>query len=239
IQSKINPLNPAIGFYYQIFQDISSKSLEDLLLLEKTAIETVLHTDSIQAVVRTLYDGVRRAKNQVNRSQNLLFPTNKIAIIGAGMMGAGIAFVSAKAGISVDLKDETLEMSKKARRMVQNLAQKEADLKIITNQEQNSLLDRVIPIDHWPKIQKYDLLIEAVFEDKGLKSPVITVFYHFLHSKGIMASNTTSIPITSLAESIADPSKFIGLHFFSPVERMPLVEVILGKYTSDKTLKRA
>ena len=240
IQKKINPLHPAVDFYCQIFQRISSKSIQELLLLEKIANETLLDSAPVKAVVRTLYDGVRRAKNQVNKSPKLLFPTNEIAIIGAGMMGAGIAFVSAKAGISVDLKDETMEMSIKGKEMVQFVAQKAAEREKISDQEKEDLLDRVKPLHQWDeKEEKYDLIIEAVFEDKELKSRVSLESYPSLSPTGLMASNTTSLPITTLAESIPDSSKFIGLHFFSPVERMPLVEIISGKYTSEKTLQKA
>lgn len=239
IQQKINPLNPAINFYYLLFKQVQTKSFKELLLLEKKAIITVLESKAVTAVLRSLLYGVQEAKKISSSPTQFPFLPQKIAVIGAGMMGSGIAYVAGKAGMDVDLKDAKPEMTEQGKETVKKLAQKAVKLQKLTDHEMDALLDRVNPLYQWDNLKSYDLIIEAVFEDKDLKSSVILESIPFLLPDGLMASNTTSLPISTLAQHIPDPSKFIGLHFFSPVERMPLVEVIVGKQTSEETLQKA
>jgi len=239
IQNKINTLNPAIDFYYLIFKHIDNKPLKELLSLEKTAITAVLESKAVKAVLRSLFYGVQDAKRIISTMPQSNFSPKKIAIIGAGMMGSGIAYVAGMAGMEVDLKDAKPELTKKGMETVTQVAQKAVQLQKMTDHAMEDLLHRINPLDHWDKLKSYDLIIEAVFEDKDLKTRVTLESIPFLLPDGLMASNTTSLPISSLAQHMPDPSKFIGLHFFSPVERMPLVEVIVGKQTSEETLHKA
>lgn len=175
-----------------------------------------------------------------NRPQG--FPKSKVSkvgILGAGMMGAGIAYSAAKAGIPVVLKDVTIESAEKGKNYSAGIFDKLIAKGRATAEAKEAHLSLITATANASDLEGCDLIIEAVFEDIPLKHTVTKEAEPFLAKGGIFASNTSTLPITGLAEAFGNPANFIGLHFFSPVDKMPLVEIICGKKTSDETLARA
>jgi 3-hydroxyacyl-CoA dehydrogenase/enoyl-CoA hydratase/3-hydroxybutyryl-CoA epimerase len=162
----------------------------------------------------------------------------KVGILGAGMMGAGIAYVSAKAGIDVVLLDTTIEQAEKGKAYSQGLLDKAIARGKGTPEKRDALLARIQPTTRYEDLAGCDLVIEAVFEDRGIKARCTEQAEAVIPATAVYASNTSTLPITGLAEASARPERFIGLHFFSPVDKMPLVEIIVGAQTSDATLAR-
>jgi 3-hydroxyacyl-CoA dehydrogenase/enoyl-CoA hydratase/3-hydroxybutyryl-CoA epimerase len=162
----------------------------------------------------------------------------KLGILGAGMMGAGIAHVSAKAGIQVVLLDTTQEAADKGKRYSQDLLDKAVKKGRSTTDKRDALLALITPTTQYEDLAGCDLVIEAVFEDRAIKAEVTRKAEGLLGGNAIFASNTSTLPITGLAQASARPANFLGLHFFSPVDKMPLVEIIVGKQTTDATLAR-
>ena len=163
----------------------------------------------------------------------------KVGVLGAGMMGAGIAYSTANRGIEVVLKDISLESAEKGKSYSENLLAKQVSRGRMTEEEKVQILGGIKASDSAADLEGCDLVIEAVFEDSELKAKVTAEAEPKLVNNGIFASNTSTIPITQLAEASAKPENFIGLHFFSPVDKMMLVEIIVGEKTSDETLARA
>jgi 3-hydroxyacyl-CoA dehydrogenase / enoyl-CoA hydratase / 3-hydroxybutyryl-CoA epimerase len=166
------------------------------------------------------------------------FLTRKVAVLGAGMMGAGIAHVSAAAGIDVVLKDIDLATAQKAKTRCAALLDKKFARGQLTADQRDATLARIHPTDDDADLAGCELIIEAVFEDRALKAKVTAAAQAVAGPDAVIASNTSTLPITGLAKAVPDESRFIGLHFFSPVEKMPLVEIIRGAHTSDETLAR-
>ena len=164
--------------------------------------------------------------------------TKKVGVLGAGMMGAGIAYVSAVAGIDVVLKDLSMEGAEKGKAYSAKLLDKKVSRGHMSAEKRDSILARIQPTDKDADFEGCDLIIEAVFEDRDLKAKVTAAAERCALSDAVIASNTSTLPITGLAAAVQQQDKFIGLHFFSPVDKMPLVEIIKGELTSDETLAR-
>ena len=163
----------------------------------------------------------------------------KVGVLGAGMMGAGIAYSTATRGIDVVLKDVSVENAEKGKSYSENLLAKKVSRGRMTEEQKADILSRIKATDSSDDLEGCDLVIEAVFEDSGLKAKVTQEAEPKLVANGIFASNTSTIPITQLAGASANAENFIGLHFFSPVDKMQLVEIIVGEKTSDETLARS
>lgn len=163
----------------------------------------------------------------------------KVGVLGAGMMGAGIAYATATRGIEVVLKDVSTENAEKGKTYSEKLLAKKVSRGRMTEAQKAEVLGRITTTGDAQDLADCDLVIEAVFEDSSLKATVTQEAEPTLAPNGIFASNTSTIPITQLAEASARPENFIGLHFFSPVDKMQLVEIIVGAKTSDETLARA
>jgi 3-hydroxyacyl-CoA dehydrogenase/enoyl-CoA hydratase/3-hydroxybutyryl-CoA epimerase len=163
----------------------------------------------------------------------------RIGMLGAGMMGAGIAQVSAARGIATVLKDATAEQANKGKAQVGKNLDKRVAKGAMSEAKRDALLALITPTGDAADLAGCELIIEAVFENRELKATVTREAEPKLAAGGIFASNTSTLPISGLAEASAKPENFIGLHFFSPVDRMPLVEVIKGRKTSTETLARA
>jgi 3-hydroxyacyl-CoA dehydrogenase/enoyl-CoA hydratase/3-hydroxybutyryl-CoA epimerase len=166
-------------------------------------------------------------------------PVRRAAVLGAGMMGAGIAYVLARAGIEVILKDVSTEAAERGRGYSERLVEKAVAKGRTTREKGDALLARIVPTADVADLAGADLVIEAVFEDPELKRTVFAEVLDVVAPDALLASNTSTLPITSLAEGVPRPADFVGLHFFSPVDRMPLLEIIRGERTSDATLARA
>ena len=167
----------------------------------------------------------------------------KVGVLGAGMMGAGIAYSCARAGMQVVLKDVAQESADKGNAYSAKLNAKAVERGILTEDKSQALLDRITPTTDPADLAGCDLVIEAVFEDPSLKHQVFAEIAPYVtgHEGGdaLLCSNTSTLPITELATGVDRPADFIGLHFFSPVDKMPLVEIIRGRETSDEALAKA
>ncbi len=165
-------------------------------------------------------------------------PITKIGVLGAGMMGAGIAYVSAKAGFDVVLKDVTLEAAQKGKGYSEKLEAKALERGRTTKERSDALLARITPTGDAADFKGVDFVIEAVFENQELKHKVFQEIEDIVEPNAILGSNTSTMPITGLATGVKRQEDFIGIHFFSPVDKMPLVEIIKGEKTSDEALAR-
>ena len=165
-------------------------------------------------------------------------PINKIGVLGAGMMGAGIAYVSAKAGFDVVLKDVNLEAAQMGKGYSEKLEAKALERGRTTEEKSKALLDRITPTGDAADLKGVDFVIEAVFENQDLKHKVFQEIEDVVEPNAVLGSNTSTLPITGLATGVKRQEDFIGIHFFSPVDKMPLVEIIKGEKTSDEALAR-
>jgi len=179
-------------------------------------------------------DKLYRRPKGIEKSQ-----VKKLGMLGAGMMGAGIAYVSSRAGMEVVLLDTELEKAEFGKDYSRKLLQKRIDRGRGTKEEADQILDRIRTTTDYADLEGCDLVIEAVFEDRKIKADVTAKTEAVIPKSAIFASNTSTLPITGLAEASSRPKQFIGIHFFSPVDKMPLVEIIVGKETGDEAIARA
>ena len=194
-------------------------------------------------LIGTLWYGLNAVKKGASRPQigpSGIAPqkVTKLGVLGAGMMGAGIAHVAAKAGITVVMIDTTQDAADKGKAHTQALLDAAVKKGRSTPEKAAALLARITPTTDYAQLAGCELVIEAVFEDRAIKAEVTQKAEAVLGAGAVFASNTSTLPITGLARASARPASFIGLHFFSPVEKMPLVEIIVGAQTSDETLAR-
>ena len=163
---------------------------------------------------------------------------SKVAVVGAGMMGAGIAYVAAKAGLEVVLKDVSDEAAQGGKAYSEKLVAKQVQRGRSSEEQAAALLARITPTSDYADLAGADFVVEAVFESIDLKHRVFAEVEPAVAPDALLGSNTSTLPITSLAEGVARPEDFIGIHFFSPVDKMPLVEIIAGEKTSDEAVAR-
>jgi 3-hydroxyacyl-CoA dehydrogenase/enoyl-CoA hydratase/3-hydroxybutyryl-CoA epimerase len=187
-------------------------------------------------MIRSLFVSKQAAEKGARRPKDVpAAPTKKVAMLGAGLMGAGIAMVSAQAGIDVVLLDTTIEAAEKGKQYTADrLAKKKTPA-----DKAEAILNRIHPTTDYADLAGCDLVIEAVFETREIKAGVTKQTQAVLGPDVIFGSNTSTLPITGLAEAWDKPENFIGIHFFSPVERMPLVEIIVGKKTGAAAIAKA
>jgi 3-hydroxyacyl-CoA dehydrogenase/enoyl-CoA hydratase/3-hydroxybutyryl-CoA epimerase len=167
------------------------------------------------------------------------YDPKKVVVLGAGMMGAAIAYVCAKAGLEVVLKDVDQAAAERGKGYSEKLVAKAVEKGRSSQEDGDALLARITPTADAAAADGADLVIEAVFEDPKVKAQVFAAIEPHLADGALLGSNTSTLPITGLAEGVSRPADFIGLHFFSPVDKMPLLEIIKGEKTTDETLYRA
>jgi 3-hydroxyacyl-CoA dehydrogenase / enoyl-CoA hydratase / 3-hydroxybutyryl-CoA epimerase len=214
--------------------------MDAALRVESRYFAQVLRSKEAAAMIRSLFLSMQELNKGARRPPSVP-PTKvkKLAVIGAGFMGASVGYVSARAGLEIVLIDRDQESADKgkahAKSMIDDLIKKgrakEAD--------RDAILTRITATPDYAAIADCDLVIEAVFEDRKVKAETYAKAQAYLKPGAIFASNTSTLPITSLAEEFKDQAKFVGIHFFSPVEKMMLVEIILGKNTGDVALATA
>ncbi len=210
------------------------------LQVESRYFANVLQSPEAANMIRSLFVSMQELNKGARRPQDVKpNKIKKIGVLGAGFMGAGIAYVTAKAGIDVVLLDRDQAAADKGKAHSDELMSKAVSRGHATAGEKEKLLARITPTDNYDLLADCDLVIEAVFEDREVKRVVTEKAEAVMKARAIYASNTSTLPITSLAEASSRPKNFIGIHFFSPVDKMMLVEVILGKKTSDKALAMA
>jgi 3-hydroxyacyl-CoA dehydrogenase/enoyl-CoA hydratase/3-hydroxybutyryl-CoA epimerase len=191
-------------------------------------------------MIQAFFFDLGRVNGSRGRSEDVeKFTAHKVVVLGAGMMGAAIAYVSAKAGIEVVLKDVSLEAAERGKGYSKALVDKAVSRGRSTQAQADELLSRITPTATAADAGGADLVIEAVFEDPAVKAEVFAEIEPHLAANALLGSNTSTLPITDLAEGVSRPDDFIGLHFFSPVDKMPLLEIIRGEKTTDATLYRA
>ena len=190
-------------------------------------------------IINTFWFQQNEIKAGKNRPTGDKEKCKKVAVLGAGMMGAGIAYSCAIKGIAVVLKDASLAGALKGKEYSKNILQKRLNKGRISREKMEGILDFIHCSDDINDIADCDLVIEAVFEDRSLKAKVTQEAESVIAEKAIFASNTSTLPITGLAQASKRPANFIGIHFFSPVDKMPLVEIICGETTDDDALRKA
>lgn len=210
------------------------------LQVESRYFAKVLQTPEAANMIRSLFVSMQELNKGARRPEDQK-PNNikKVGILGAGFMGAGIAYVTAQAGINVVLIDRDQEAADKGKGHTDDLLTKAVKRGRSSEEQKAKVLERIHATTDYDELAECDLVIEAVFEDRGIKKTVTEQAEAAMKSRAIYASNTSTLPITSLAEASKRPKNFIGIHFFSPVDKMMLVEVIMGKKTSDRALAMA
>ncbi|MFG2126701.1 3-hydroxyacyl-CoA dehydrogenase NAD-binding domain-containing protein [Streptomyces sp. NPDC048751] len=191
-------------------------------------------------MIQAFFFDLQAVNSGANRPQGIEpRQVRRVAVLGAGMMGAGIAYSCARAGIDVVLKDVSLEAAVKGKGYSEKLCAKAVAKGRTTQEKADALLARITPTAEAADLAGCDAVIEAVFEDTALKHKVFQEVQHVVEPDALLCSNTSTLPITALAEGVERQSDFIGLHFFSPVDKMPLVEIIKGEHTGEEALARA
>jgi 3-hydroxyacyl-CoA dehydrogenase/enoyl-CoA hydratase/3-hydroxybutyryl-CoA epimerase len=210
------------------------------LRIESRYFAKILRSKEAAAMIRSLFVSMQDLNKGARRPQGVP-PTKvkKLAVIGAGFMGASVGYVSAQAGIEVVLIDRDQPSADKGKAHAKSVIDGLIAKGRAKDADRDALLSRITPTADFNAIKDCDLVIEAVFEDRKVKADTYAKAQPLLKEGAIFASNTSTLPINSLAEDFADQAKFIGIHFFSPVEKMMLVEVIVGKNTGDVALATA
>jgi len=228
---------PAGRAILQVVYEGLQLPMDTALRVESRWFANILRTPQAAAMIRSLFVSMQEL-NKGARRPAAVGPSNlkKIGIIGAGFMGAGIAQVSAAAGLEVVLIDRDQETADKGKANLQKALSDRVMKGRMKGAERDALLGKITPTADYGALKECGLVLEAVFEDRKIKADVIKKIQAVLGGDAILASNTSTLPITSLAAEFADPARFVGIHFFSPVDRMMLTEIILGKQTGDKAL---
>jgi 3-hydroxyacyl-CoA dehydrogenase/enoyl-CoA hydratase/3-hydroxybutyryl-CoA epimerase len=220
-EGSVLPMDKALDveskYFTQLLMDPTSRNMTRTLFLNKGAADKL----------------VRRPEGPEKR------PVTKLGILGAGMMGAGVAYVSAYAGMQVVLLDTSQDNAEKGKDYSRNLLQKRIDRGRMDADKAADILERIQTTTSYDDLAGCELVIEAVFEDVDIKADVTAKTEAVIAADSIFASNTSTLPITGLAKASQRPAQFIGIHFFSPVDKMPLVEVIVGEKTGDVAIAQA
>lgn len=191
-------------------------------------------------MINTLWTQLNSIKKGQSRPDGFdKYKTKKVGVLGAGMMGAGIAYVSAKVGIDVVLLDKDIESADKGKDYSTKILDKAISRGRSTEEKKQALLDKILTTTSYDDLEGCDLVIEAVFENREIKAKCTQQSEAVIPESAVYASNTSTLPITGLATASKRSKQFIGLHFFSPVDKMPLVEIIMGEETDDETLAKA
>ena len=231
---------PAARAILQVVYEGLQLPIDLALRVESRWFAKILRSPEAAAMMRSLFVSMQDLSKGARRPAAI--PPNKfkrIGIIGAGFMGAGIGYVTAQAGIDVVLIDRDQETADKGKAQSHKLITEQVNKGRATAADRDALLSRITATADYSTLRECDLVIEAVFEDRAVKTETYARAQAAMRDKAIFGSNTSTLPITSLAREFRDPSRFIGIHFFSPVERMMLVEIIRGGDTGDAALAAA
>jgi 3-hydroxyacyl-CoA dehydrogenase / enoyl-CoA hydratase / 3-hydroxybutyryl-CoA epimerase len=210
------------------------------LKIESRYFLNILRSKEATMMIRSLFISKTELEKGARRPAGVPDNTFKtIGVIGAGFMGAGIAYVSALAGLNIVLLDRDLEAAEKGKAYSHKLMSDQIMKGRAKSADREALLERIKTTADYADLKPCDLIVEAVFEERSIKADVVKQAEAVIGETIIFASNTSTLPITSLAENSSRPEQFIGIHFFSPVDKMLLVEVIVGKKTGDKALAAA
>ncbi|MFV0278099.1 MAG: 3-hydroxyacyl-CoA dehydrogenase NAD-binding domain-containing protein [Parahaliea sp.] len=240
LRQKTRGLLPAPEQILDCAVSAARLDFETALRIESRGLTYLAVTPVAKNMISTFFFGMNRLNGGTSRPAGIEpRPVKKVGVLGAGMMGQGIAYVSAMSGIEVVLKDVSLEAAEKGRASSEALLAKRVSRGQMSEDKKSGILGLIRPTADNADLQGCDLIIEAVFENMALKHQSTRETEGCLTADGVWGSNTSTLPITQLAEASSHPERFIGVHFFSPVDKMPLVEIICGERTSDETLARA
>lgn len=240
LRQKTRGLYPAPEAALSAMVEGAALEFDAALRVESRYLAKVGSGQVAKNMVNTFFFNLNAIKSGQSRPGDTpRFKPQKVGVLGAGMMGAGIAYAQASRGITTVLKDVSAEKAQTGKAYSQKITQPKVDKGRMNPHDQVALLERITPTDKAADLQGCELIIEAVFEQRELKAKVTQEAEPMLATGGFFASNTSTLPITGLASASARPEKFIGIHFFSPVDKMKLVEIIRGKKTDAETVARA
>ena len=240
LKQKTRGLYPAPHAALAAMVEGAQVDFDTALRIESRYLASLMASPVTKNMVNTFFFNLNAIKSGQSRPKNVArYKPQKVGILGAGMMGAGIAYAQASRGIATVLKDVSLEKAEQGKAYSAKLTQARVDKKRMSPDGQQALLARITPTGDVADLKGCDLIIEAVFEQRDLKAQVTQAAEPMLAEGGFFASNTSTLPINGLATASSRPSKFVGIHFFSPVDKMKLVEIIRGAQTDDETIARA
>ncbi len=214
--------------------------MDQALRVESRYFAKILRSNEAAAMIRTLFLSMGELNKGARRPKDVAATAVKrVGVVGAGFMGAGVAYVSANAGLEVVLVDQSAEAAEKGKAYAHKLVTDQINKGRAKTADREALLARITTSADYADLRECDLVIEAVFEDPAVKAEVIGKVEAAIRPDAIFASNTSTLPITGLAKTASRPERFVGIHFFSPVEKMMLVEIIKGDQTGDVALATA
>jgi 3-hydroxyacyl-CoA dehydrogenase / enoyl-CoA hydratase / 3-hydroxybutyryl-CoA epimerase len=231
---------PAARAIMQVVYEGLQLPIDQALRVESRYFAKILRSPEAAAMIRSLFVSMQELNKGARRPPEVPAKAiKKIGVLGAGFMGAGVAYVTAQAGIDVVLIDRDQESADKGKAHSQKLISDQVNRGRATSADRDALLARITATPDYAALADCDLIIEAVFEDRKVKEEAIAKAQAVIRKDTIFGSNTSTLPISSLATTFKNTPRFIGIHFFSPVDRMMLVEVIMGKKTGDAALAMA
>ncbi|MCV2882902.1 3-hydroxyacyl-CoA dehydrogenase NAD-binding domain-containing protein [Actibacterium sp. XHP0104] len=240
VLGKTKGVYPAAKAMLSAIYEGAMVPFDTALKVEARWFTTVMMNPSAKAMMRSIFINKEKLEKGASRPADVPDQrVKKVGVLGAGMMGAGIALVSAQAGIEVVLVDQSIEAAQRGKSYSETYMDKGISRGKSTPEQKEALLARITATDDYSALQGADLIVEAVFEDPGIKAEVTQKVEAIVGEDCIFATNTSTLPISGLAKASVRPEQFIGIHFFSPVDKMMLVEIIKGKQTGDRAVAKA
>ena len=240
LKKKTRGLYPAPEAILACMVEGALVDLDTALRIESRHLARLMTGANAQAMINTFFFNLNAVKSGQSRPAGVpRFKPSKVGVLGAGMMGAGIAYAQASQGMATVLKDVSQDQADAGKACSEKICQTRVAAGRLSAADQTALLARITATSAVADLAGCDLIIEAVFEQRALKAQVTREAEPWLAPGGFFASNTSTLPISGLAAASVRPEKFIGLHFFSPVDKMKLVEIIRGQQTDDETVARA
>ncbi|MEM9795680.1 MAG: 3-hydroxyacyl-CoA dehydrogenase NAD-binding domain-containing protein [Pseudomonadota bacterium] len=239
VNGKTQGVYPAAKALLSAVYEGALVPFDTALKIEARWFTHVLMNPSSEAMIRSLFINKEALEKGANRPDVADQKVQKVGVLGAGMMGAGIAYVSANAGIEVVLIDQAQEAADKGKSYSEGILDKGISRKKVTEEKKAEVLGRITATTDLDALKGCDLIVEAVFEDVGVKAEMTKKVEAIVGEDCIFATNTSTLPITELAKASVRPEQFIGIHFFSPVDKMLLVEIIKGQQTGEVAVAKA
>ena len=239
INGKTKGVYPAAKALLSAAYEGALVPFDTALKIEARYFTQILNNPTSAAMIRSLFLNKEALEKGANRPEVADQKVTKVGVLGAGMMGAGIAYVSANAGIEVVLIDQSQEAADKGKAYSEGILDKGMQRKKVTQEKKDTVLGRITATTDLEALKGCDLIVEAVFEDPGVKAEMTRKVEAIVGDDCIFATNTSTLPITELAKASVRPEQFIGIHFFSPVDKMLLVEIIKGKETGDRAVAKS
>jgi 3-hydroxyacyl-CoA dehydrogenase/enoyl-CoA hydratase/3-hydroxybutyryl-CoA epimerase len=240
LKLKTRGLYPAPEYALAAMVEGAQVDFDTALRIESRYLARLIVTPVAKNMISAFFFDMNAIKSGRSRPRREgRYQPRKVGVLGAGMMGAGIAYAQASRGIATVLKDVSIEKAEAGKGHSVRITQPRVEQGRMSALDQQALLARITATESAQDLQGCDLIIEAVFENRELKARVTREAEPLLAPGGFFASNTSTLPITGLARASAKPEKFVGIHFFSPVDKMKLVEIIRGKSTDDETVASA